>query len=94
MIYLCQTCGWRINERIKIKHTPGVEIGQHFLYAHKPFCSQWCIDEAKKHPYILERTRKPSDWDEPQWKIDRKLRRPKRPKNRHNLSSSMSPTTA
>lgn len=86
MIYLCQNCGWRINTRLCIKQrisNEPKEIGSHLLYCHKPFCSDWCIEEAKKHPYILERTVKPSDWNEPEWKINRKLRRGKRPKNRH-----------
>jgi hypothetical protein len=66
MIYLCQNCGWRINQRLSNKNTPE-NIGKHFLYNHQPFCSEMCIEEAKLNPYRLIRNVKPSDWDEQGW---------------------------
>ena len=34
MIYLCQNCGWRINQRSRNANTPE-NIGKHFLYNHQ-----------------------------------------------------------
>lgn len=64
MIYLCQSCGWRINER---NHTTHENIGKHLLYNHMAFCSNNCIEHAKSNPQILGRTVKPSDWNEEGW---------------------------
>lgn len=58
-----------------------------------PFCSTYCIDVAKNNPYITKRQVTPSDWDEQghiengkytNWKIERKINRPTRPKHRKN----------
>tara|TARA_B000000557_G_scaffold233217_1_gene207611 strand:+ start:99 stop:413 length:315 start_codon:yes stop_codon:yes gene_type:complete len=78
MIYLCQTCGWRINERCHTKEDIDdktqfrddicdEDIGKHLLYKHKAFCSIECINKAKKYPRILNRIVVPSDWNEQGW---------------------------
>jgi len=78
MIYLCQTCGWRINERCYTKYDIDDEtqfrddindedIGKYLLYNHKPFCSVECINKAKEYPKILNREVVPSDWNESGW---------------------------
>ena len=73
MIFLCQTCGYRINQRTCDGSTwrpdetlgrTGVrdeDVGKHLLYNHKPFCSNECIEEAKNNPYILKREVIPSN---------------------------------
>ena len=89
MIYLCQNCGWRINERKYVKDEK--DIGKHLLYNHKPFCSERCINEAKKNPRILERQVIPSDWNEQgwgypddikTWKTERKVNRIREKRNK------------
>jgi hypothetical protein len=80
MIYLCQNCGWRIKERYNKEIKPE-NVGKYLIYSNKPFCSERCIEYAKKRPYILIRDVKPSDWDEigdKNWKVMRKINR-KRP---------------
>tara|TARA_Y100001970_G_scaffold180354_1_gene219590 strand:+ start:147 stop:506 length:360 start_codon:yes stop_codon:yes gene_type:complete len=78
MIYLCQTCGWRINERCHTKEDiddktqfrndiRDEDIGKHLLYKHKAFCSIKCINKAKEYPRILNRIVVPSDWNEQGW---------------------------
>jgi hypothetical protein len=83
MIYLCQACGWRINQRI---NTTPERVGTHLLYKHMAFCSEYCIALAKANPRILSRTVVPSDWDEQgyieegvfsNWKTDRKRNKQK-----------------
>lgn len=86
MIYLCQNCGWRINDRQQNKDT-SENIGKHLLYKGKPFCSEHCIECAKAKPNILDRQVRPSDWDEAgwtdknrpngiaNWKTERKIKR-------------------
>lgn len=90
MIYLCQNCGWRINERYNINIAQEI-IGKHLLYNHKAFCSEDCIEKAKENPHILNRYIIPTDWNEQgwtvngvysNWKIERKLNRISRSKNR------------
>lgn len=66
MIYLCQSCGWRINERIKNKDTPE-NIGKHLLYKGRAFCSKNCIEFAKENPKILDVQVIPSNLDEAGW---------------------------
>lgn len=71
MIFLCQNCGHRINQRtgdrsiwnpdepsykIEIDES---EIGKYLLYNHKPFCSEECIEYAKSKPYIMKKDVKP-----------------------------------
>jgi hypothetical protein len=85
MIYLCQTCGRRINERYNNSTIPSEQIGKHLLYKHMAFCSENCIDIAKQYPHkILHRPVIPYDWNEQgwheggvysNWKIERKLKR-------------------
>jgi len=91
MIYLCQTCGWSINSRYRNKNLKPEEIGKHLLYNNKPFCSNDCIEIAKTKPYILLRQVQPADWDDENyklngmitnWRIQRKLNRVKRKKNK------------
>jgi len=87
MIYLCQTCGYRINQRtgdasiyapketFKIDIEPE-KVGKHLLYKHKPFCSEECIHLAIQKPYILSREVVPANILERgpnSWKITRKL---------------------
>ena len=80
MIYLCQSCGWRINERYN-SDMPPENVGKHLIYQHKAFCSEDCIETAKSNPGILTRTVVPSDWNEQlngahsNWKIERKINR-------------------
>lgn len=90
MIYLCQNCGWRINQRYERTIAPE-NVGKHLLYNHMAFCSEYCIESAKANPFVIKRQVRPSDWDEQgwtqngvysNWKIERKLNRPTRPKNR------------
>ena len=90
MIYLCQNCGWRINQRYDNDIAEGI-VGKHLLYNHKAFCSEYCIEKAKGNPHILNRNVIPSDWNEQgrglngiygNWKTDRKINRQPRPKNR------------
>lgn len=74
MIYLCQTCCMRINERCHMKeHINDISefknisqenIGKYLLYNHKPFCSTECINQAKEYPQILNREIIPYDWNE------------------------------
>ncbi len=74
MIYLCQTCGYRINQRTcdgstwrpdsplrRNTQIKAEDVGKHLLYNHKPFCSVECIDVAKKIPYIMKREVIPSN---------------------------------
>jgi hypothetical protein len=75
MILLCQACGWRINQRNTNIEQPLDEIGKHLIYNNKPFCSERCIEKAKTIPHILSIIKKPTDWDEPAWKIERKIDR-------------------
>ena len=106
MIYLCQACGHRINQRTSYRSSwrpdeplektgiPDEEIGVHLIYKHKAFCSEYCIELAKSKPCILEREVIPYDFfergdhnpDRPNgietWKTERKIRRPKRVKNK------------
>lgn len=90
MIFLCQTCGYRINQRTAdgstwrpdepLKRT-GVrdkDVGKHLLYNHKPFCSKECIGVAKKNPYILQREVVPSN------ELERPSYNPNRPNNLNN----------
>lgn len=104
MIYLCQCCGTRINQRTADRsiyapnesHKTDVSpenVGKHLLYKHRAFCQQSCIEEAKKHPHILNREVTPSNWFErnehnPErpnniqtWKTERKINRTKLNKN-------------
>ena len=74
MIYLCQTCCMRINERCHMKeHINDISefknisqenIGKYLLYNHKLFCSTECINQAKEYPQILNREIIPYDWNE------------------------------
>ena len=72
MIFLCQTCGMRINERcyqddddeLQFTDISDKDIGKHLLYNHKPFCSVRCINKAKDNPNILNREVIPYDWNE------------------------------
>ena len=86
MIYLCQTCGWRIKQRYNNPAIRTEDIGRHLLYCNRAFCSEECICVAKLNPKILERDVDPSDWDEcldsrnsfngkSTWKIERKKNR-------------------
>ena len=75
MILLCQTCGWRINKRYTNSEQSLDDIGKFLMYNNKPFCSESCIEKAKKIPHILTIIKKPTDWDEPAWKIERKINR-------------------
>ena len=73
MIFLCQTCGYRINQRTcdgpswrpdEPLGRTGVrdeDVGKHLLYNHKPYCSKECIEVAKKNPYILQREVRPAN---------------------------------
>lgn len=65
MLYLCQNCGWRINQRLG--NNDEKNIGKYFLYNHQTFCSEWCIEQAKGNPTKLNRDVKPSDWNEQGW---------------------------
>ena len=81
MIYYCQYCGWRINQRTQNIITPE-NIGKHLLYNGKAFCSEDCINIAKKRPYIMSLNKpyfEPYKWTEElsNWKNLRKLRRNK-----------------
>lgn len=91
MIHLCQNCGWRINQRYNNSSISQEKIGTHLLYNHMAFCSESCIENAKENPIVLKRQVRPSDWDEQgwtqngvysNWKIERKINRNPRPKNR------------
>lgn len=91
MIYLCQNCGWRINQRYNNRTIKPENIGKHLLYNHMAFCSEDCIEMAKNDPKVLNRQIEPSDWDEQgwtqngvysNWKIERKLNRTPRSKCR------------
>jgi len=97
MILLCQTCGWRINERYNIykieNNENNEDIGKYLLYNHKPFCSIECINKAKQYPKILNREVIPSDWEEQgyinknrpndieNWKTERKINRIRKKNN-------------
>jgi hypothetical protein len=94
MIYLCQNCGWSINSRYCDSTIKPEEVGKHLLYNHLPFCSETCIESAKNRPFVLKRQVHPSDWDDQNWtengritnwRIERKLKRMPRPKNRKAL---------
>ena len=90
MIYTCSNCFWRINERTnnkwgtpyKIKEPDDPSIGKYITYEHKAFCSGYCVNEWKckktKPKYVL----KSSDWFEDEWKMERKINRPKRLKQK------------
>lgn len=88
MIYLCQNCGHRINQRTadgstwkpdepleKICIEP-CNVGKYLLYNHKPFCSSECIEITKKNPNIINRDVIPANILERgpnSWKILRKI---------------------
>ena len=86
MIFLCQNCGWRINQRKDTRNNPE-KIGKYLLYEHKPFCSNLCINMTKAKPYTLTQPIEPSDWEESgyinlnrpngieNWKTERKIGR-------------------
>ena len=78
MILLCTGCGWRINQRYLRDINPE-DVGKYMIYKHKPFCSEGCIELAKRYPNILDRVLIPSDWEENgvirEWKKDRKVNR-------------------
>lgn len=82
MIYNCWNCGWRINQRGRVKDE---DIGKYVLFQHMCFCSSYCVND-----FIQRRGKKIkssiSDWDENgynrEWKKNRKVLR-ERPKNRH-----------
>ena len=102
MIYLCQTCGHRINQRtcdgsvyqpnepLRKRDIKAEDVGKHLLYNHKPFCSEKCIEEAKKNHTILLKDVTPANElerckynpDRPNglanWKTERKIRRKNR----------------
>ncbi len=71
MIYLCQNCGMRINQRTEDQsiykaneplYRTGVadeDVGKHLLYGGKPFCGDFCIDMAKAKPDILKKEVRP-----------------------------------
>lgn len=93
IIHLCQTCGWRINQRYN-RTIAQEDVGKHLLYNHMAFCSEYCIEKAKEDPRILNLYIMPTDWNEQgwtengvysNWKIERKLNRSKRVKNRKLL---------
>ncbi len=79
MIYQCQYCGYRINERKSNQETPE-EIGKCVLYNNKPFCGDWCIEKARNKPYVFSLDKPlfdPYDWTEEMttWKTERKIGR-------------------
>ena len=90
MIYLCQTCGYRINQRTQDRSwwqpdeplqktgIPDEDVGKHLIYNHMPFCSEDCIEMAKTKPHILQRLVTPANLFErgqDTWKTQRKIRR-------------------
>lgn len=99
MIYLCQNCGHRINQRTADQSSwrpdeplgrTGVadaDVGKHLLYGGKPFCDDYCIEQAKARPFILTQEVRPyNDFercdenpDRPNglanWKTERKIGR-------------------
>ena len=79
MIYQCQYCGRRINERKNNEETPE-KIGKCLLYNNKAFCSNWCIEQTKRYPYVLSLDRPYFDhyaWspEMSNWKRERKIGR-------------------
>jgi len=91
MIYLCQCCGSRINQRTRDgsiwrsadeplgrTSVEPSQVGKYLLYNHKPFCSDLCIEYAKKHPYIMNVDVIPANILEREpngWKTLRKINR-------------------
>ena len=99
MIFLCQTCGCRINQRtadqsswrpdepLERTGVADADVGKHFLYNGRPFCGEFCIEQAKSKPYILKREVRPwndfercdSNPNRPNglknWKTERKIGR-------------------
>lgn len=87
MIYICRSCGWRINERYNNSNIASDSIGRYKIYKHQPFCSDECIQQAKRVPYILTRMQYIADWNEmpkydakcpnniSNWKVQRKIRK-------------------
>lgn len=90
MIYLCQTCGYRINQRtcdgstwnpkepLARNNINDADVGKHLLYNHKPFCSKECIEEAKNNPTILLRDVTPANY------LERYKYNPERPNGLEN----------
>lgn len=93
MIYQCQYCGWRINERKYCKENTE-EIGKCLLYNNRTFCSERCIELVKNKPYVLSNDKpflNPYDWSKEtaNWKTERKIgRKRKMRKLYHILNSS------
>ena len=106
MIYICWNCGWRINERNQDVLENRQEIGKiNCMYLHHPFCSEKCVEQYK---YIFKKSgdkndASPADWNEQgwyiqgiysNWKIERKINRPKRQKRKmHKHQTFHAPTS-
>lgn len=90
MIYTCSNCLWRINERTinskmkiyKIKADNDPSIGKYITYEHKAFCSAYCVEEWKCKKTKPKYVTGCADWYEEEWKIERKINRPKRLKRK------------
>jgi hypothetical protein len=87
MIYNCAFCGWRINQRYNHPELKKEEVGKYLLHEHKPFCHEYCIEWYKccktKPIYPVSDLYENGRWGD--WKTERKINRPKRAKNRHEL---------
>ena len=71
MIYLCNYCGWRINQREK-NEKDNSRIGSiPFMYNHQAFCSEDCVNEGKKNykKHKVMNESPVSDWNEIGWEI-------------------------
>ena len=92
MIYQCQYCGGRINERKDNKETPE-EIGKCLLYNNKAFCSNWCIEQTKSKPYVLSLDKpffNPYNWTQEMsnWKTERKIGRKRKMRKLYRILNS------
>ena len=98
MIYACYNCGWNINARtLKDKYGnvttdfTKTNVGEHMLYDHKAFCSEYCIEVFKMYP----KPRQPiqdfwenGEWGD--WKKERKIGRVRKPKFKlHSIKSEL-----
>jgi hypothetical protein len=80
MLYYCHWCGWRMSQR---QNVPQALIGTHVFYDQRRFCASYCVDAWKqnfKGNRVKPEYPSAADWDEADWKAERKRTRKPRPK--------------